>query len=91
MEPVTFGGKRVIESVALVQDGQPYTVRRTWRERLFSRPWRPCVSTRIVVPKVPYRGALWLDAHTVLMHPAFVRELRAELDRMRVATPSQVA
>lgn len=71
-----FNGMRVIESPYLEQDGEPYTVRRTWRERLFSRPWRPLKATRVVVPRVPYRGAYSLNATTIVMHPAVLRELR---------------
>lgn len=73
---MTFNGMRVIESVYLEQDGEPYTVTRGWRERLFSRPWRPFVATRIVVPKVPYRGAVRLDANTLVMHPQTLRQMR---------------
>lgn len=74
--PSMFNGMRVIESPFLEQDGAPYEVRRTWRERLFTRPWRPLVTTRTVVPKVPYKGAVQLNAHTLVMHPAMLRELR---------------
>ncbi len=74
---MTFAGLRVIESPYLEEDGEPYTIRRTWRDRLLTRPWRPWVTTRTVVPRVPYRGAMRIDANTIVMHPAVVRELRA--------------
>lgn len=74
-----FNGMCVIESAYLEEDGEPYTVRRSWRERLFSRPWRPFVATRTVVPKVPYRGAMRIGPNTLLMHPA---TLRAMCDRL---------
>ena len=73
---MTFNGMRVIESPYLEQDGEPYEVRRSWRERLFTLPWRPFFVTRTIVPKVPYRGAVRLNATTVVMHPATLRELR---------------
>jgi hypothetical protein len=76
MSSDTFYGLRIIESVHLVQDGEPYEVRRSWRDRLFTRPWRPLVRTRTVVPKVPYRGALGINSHTVAMHPETARRLR---------------
>jgi hypothetical protein len=76
LDAMMFRGMRVIESPYLEQDGEPVTVRRTWRERLFSRPWRPLVATRTVVPRVPYRGAMRLDARTLVMHPQMLRELR---------------
>ena len=34
-------GVKIIESLLMVEDGAPYEVKRSWRERLFSRPWRP--------------------------------------------------
>lgn len=74
-----WNGMRVIQSSHLEQDGEPFTVRRTWRERLFGRPWRPLVSTRVVVPKVPYRGALRLNSTTLVMHPETFREMRKHL------------
>lgn len=72
----TFNGMRVIESPYLTQPGTPYTVRRTWRERLFSRPWRPLVVTRTVVPQVPYDGVVKLNEHTLVMHPEMFRKLK---------------
>lgn len=83
-----FNGMRVVESVYLEQDGDPYTVRRTWRERLFSRPWTPFVKTRIVVPRVPYAGAVQLDANTLVMHPATLHRLRESLDLSASSAPS---
>jgi hypothetical protein len=79
IEPSAFGGMRVIESVWLTEKGEPYTVKRSWRERLFSRPWKPLVSTRTIVPDVPYRGAVQLDANTLVMHPQTLREYCSQL------------
>lgn len=76
----TFAGLRIIESPYLEEDGEPVTVRRSWRERLFSRPWRPFVTTRTVIPKIPYRGAVRLNQTTIVMHPATVLELKKSLD-----------
>ena len=42
-------GLRIIENPLMVEDGEPYEIRRTWRERLFSWPWRPLRATRMVV------------------------------------------
>lgn len=71
-----FQGMRVIESAYLEEDGEPYIVRRTWRQRLFSRPWRPWQTTYTVVPKVPFRGAIQLNKTTLVMHPDTVRLVR---------------
>ncbi len=79
----TFRGMRVIESLYLEQDGEPVTVRRSWKERLFSRPWKPFQRMRTVIPRVPYRGVVKLNANTLVMHPAMV----AELARATSVTP----
>lgn len=78
---MTFCGLRVVESAYLEEDGDPITVHRTWLERLFSRPWRPFVKTRTVVPRIPLRGAIRLNATTIVMHPAIVNELRELTER----------
>lgn len=73
---MTFDGLHIITSPYLEQDGEPYTVRRTWRERLFTRPWRPLISTRVVVPRIPYRGAVQISKTTLVMHPETFRALK---------------
>lgn len=87
MKPYYEEGMRVIESVYLIEDGEPYEVRRPWRERLFSRPWRPMQATRLVVPKVPYRGAFKLTDKTLVMHPETLRQLRKALPLTPPAEP----
>jgi hypothetical protein len=80
MNPLsTFAGLRVIESVWLTEAGEPYQIRRSWKERWFSRPWRPLQRTRTVVPQVPMKGGYRLNNDTIVMHPEIIRELRAAL------------
>lgn len=67
---------RIIESELMVEDGEPYEVRRTWKERLFTRPWRPWKATRTVVPKVPMKGGYRLADGTIIVHPAIARKMR---------------
>lgn len=74
-----FNGMRVIESEWLMEPSEPMTERRTWRERLFTRPWRPFVRTRTVVRQIPYRGALRLSNGTLVIHPVTLRALREQL------------
>jgi hypothetical protein len=75
-DPLLFQGMRVIESTYLTQSGEPCEVRRSWRERLFSWPWRPLQATRWFVPQIPYRGAIQLNANTLVMHPQTLCEMR---------------
>lgn len=73
-----LNGMRVIESIYLTQDGEPYEARRSWHARLFSRPWRPWRATYRVVPKIPYQGAVQIDDHTLVMHPYTLQQLMAQ-------------
>lgn len=65
-----LSGMRVIESPLLTE---PREVRRTWYERLFTRPWRPLGATRTV--QVPSKTIYRIGPDVLLMHPATLREL----------------
>lgn len=49
------------------------TVRRSWRERLFSRPWRPFAGTKTI--RVPSLNVV-LIGRTMIIHPAVLARLR---------------
>jgi hypothetical protein len=52
-------------------------VRRTWRERLFSRPWRPLVASRVT----------WNDPYVVRRTAVLWRRVRRDLEgSMKVQT-----
>lgn len=67
---------KIIESTAMVERGTPYKVRRTWRERLFSAPWRPSRVFNWITPQVPMKSAMVLACGTMVMHPAIAQALR---------------
>jgi hypothetical protein len=50
------------------------TVNRTWRERLFSWPWRPWLATRI--ERIPDPSLYQLGGDTLVGHPATIERLR---------------
>lgn len=75
---MVFDGYRVIESVYLTEAGEPYQVPRSWKERLFSRPWQPLKRTRTVTPQVPMKGGVRFGNGTILMHPETVRHIREQ-------------
>lgn len=53
--PETLGGYRIVVCRPTTK-----TVKRTWRERLFSRPWRPLKKTKVViVPSVVPTNEAW--------------------------------
>ena len=39
--PNTYNGFKIVESTMLTQDGDPYEVNRSLKERLFTLPWCP--------------------------------------------------
>ena len=77
---MTFAGFKIIESEYLTEAGTPVEVVRSWRERLFSRPWRPFQRTRTVVPQVPSRQVFRINSNTLVMHPEMARKMRRELE-----------
>lgn len=50
--------------------------RRTWRERLFTRPWRPFTTTRYWQEAVPSSQVLFFGGF-YLMHPLTFRALKS--------------
>jgi hypothetical protein len=73
-----FNGMRVILSPLLEQFGAPYEERRSWWNRLFSRPWRPFQKTRTIIPRVPYEGAYQINKNTLVMHPVTFNKLKGQ-------------
>lgn len=71
-----INGIRIIESLEMVEAGVPYTVRRTWSDRLLSTPWRPCRSTNHVTPMIPRMDAMALSCGTMVMHPKLAELIR---------------
>ena len=75
-----LSGFKIIESSFMVEDGDPYEKRRTWKERLFSMPWKPFKKTKTVIPKVPMRKVFRMKDNTIIMHPVIAAELRRQID-----------
>ncbi len=69
-------GLRIVENANLTVPGTPYQVRRTWCERLFSRPWTPLTAERTVVLRIPSRQIYALPGGLIVMHPAMAAEIR---------------
>lgn len=75
-------GIPIYENANMVIDGEPYEVRRTWRERLLSRPWRPWRATRWVTPKIPDPRVLAGPNNRWFMaHPMVADRIRKEMRR----------
>ena len=69
---------KIIENPACV-DTVTERRRRTWRERLFTWPWRPLKDIEVKIKEVPSRKLTWTSANVVVCHPERAIELRREL------------
>ncbi len=76
-----LAGMKIVTSLHMVEAGEPYEEIRTWRERLFSTPWRPLQAMRTVVPVVPKREAIRLPDGALVMHPIILEELKRHIQR----------
>ncbi len=73
-------GLKIIEDINLtIQDGTIIVIR-PWKERLFTRPWKPWVATKEIVKIIPNPEFFYLkDRGIVLAHPVTARRLYDEL------------
>lgn len=71
-----WDGMRVILSPHLTKSGEPQRTRRSWKQRLLERPWRPWEAEDVFIPQVPMMTAIRLNANTLLMHPAMWAEIK---------------
>lgn len=78
LKSTTFVGLRIIEDSTMVIDGEPIKVVRSWKERIFSLPWRPLKRAKIVVSKVPNPNVYRYKDYMV-MHPDIAKQLREHI------------
>jgi hypothetical protein len=71
-------GLTIIESMNMTEDGNPVEVSRTWKERLFSRPWRPLKKTYSYIPQIP-RTDILIMGNKAVMHPMVARQLKSDI------------
>lgn len=71
-------GIQITESIHCLEEGDPYEKKRTWSERLFSRPWKPLTKTKTVTPMIPRKGALKIG-NKIIMHPDTAAKMRESL------------
>ncbi|GAI08201.1 unnamed protein product [marine sediment metagenome] len=70
------GGIKIISNPFLVEDGEPCEIKRDWRERLLSMPWKPWTATKTITPKIPMKKFLKLPNGTYMAHPQIVNEIK---------------
>jgi hypothetical protein len=71
---------RVVLSDAMTYMDATHTAPRSWRERLFSWPWRPWVATKPVPRFMPRKDAILLADGRLVMHPTTYRALQENVE-----------
>ena len=69
-----------IEDLGLVEHKKKLATR-TWRERLFSLPWRPLKDWKWIYWTEPMQDVYKIGGFTYIGHPTTIRKLRLELAR----------
>lgn len=69
-----LNGFQIIEDERLTINGDPYKVDRTWKERLFTLPWRPLRSFRYQRDQIPSTQVIQ-NGNKLIMHPAIAKAL----------------
>jgi hypothetical protein len=78
---------QIIESVHLTVTVEK-TVKRTWRERMFTWPWKPWEDTKTIQVQEPDPKFYVMTQHgsrTIVCHPARAAQLRDELGKQNLA------
>lgn len=76
--PLFESGMPIITS-PLLRTRQEYMRRRTWKERLFTRPWHPFLRS----VKVVIEPDIFIMERKVFMHPQTLEDLRRNFGKIR--------
>lgn len=77
-----FGPITLLESHFLTVPKE-ITLHRSWKQRLFSWPWRPWLKTETTTINVPDPNMIQIKPGIWLGHPATIAELRKILEKER--------
>ncbi len=73
-------GHQIIENQNMTVEDGTTTVKRSWGERIFTRPWKPLMSTREVARFVPDPDVYLIrSTNLIVAHPATAAILRREI------------
>jgi len=78
---------KIIYDDRLVEEGESYDVKRTWKERLFTLPWRPLKATKTITPMVPMTEALVMPDGTMVMHPKLAEIVNQHVGSLNGGAP----
>ena len=70
-----FFGVAIIESLHMTKS-KVFEYNRSWKERIFSWPWRPWAKVREEIIQIPVEEVLMIGNNMAVCHPAIARLLR---------------
>ena len=68
-------GYKFFENPHMTIPGPDVEVKRTWKERLLSTPWRPWVPTKMMPTQIPDPQVM-IMGDSIFAHPSLITELR---------------
>ena len=75
-------GLQIVENQDMVVEDGITIVKRSWRERIFSRPWRPLQRTKEIIRFVPDPYVYLIrDRNIIIAHPITVIKLHQEIQK----------
>lgn len=69
-----INGYKIVEDVNLTET-ESYEEVRSWKERLFTFPWKPLVKSKTCYRIVPSKDVFFVD-NMIVCHPMIAEELR---------------
>ncbi len=87
-----FSGMRIFESVNCVELTGKMLSReeiRSWKERLFSLPWKPWKATKTIYYPEAIPTMYRIGYDTIVGHPAKIADLKSEIERLQKEPPYQ--
>ena len=85
-----YEGIRLFESEYCTKSRQEIE-QRSWYERLFTLPWRPWVTTKIVVYNDPDPNLYQIAPLSFVGHPATIAQVKAAIDNGNTSTTNAPA
>jgi len=71
-------GFKIVTNIHMTIDHK-YNIKRTWKERLFTLPWKPLQKTRVIIMQVPSTEVI-VNGNTLIMHPEIAKELKNQMN-----------
>lgn len=78
-----YSGMQVVTNNLLVEPDGFDIVKRTWKERIFTRPWTPLRPTKAVQRFKPSEHIYVLHGRTIVCHPYVADRIRQAAEKVK--------